>query len=431
VNEEAELVLTTPTLGDLGWLKAQVIRIYEVNHQIGYASWCDDSFNFTCPSSATYPFQWFWDSCFHAIVLSHIDIAKAEAELFSLVANQHPDGFISHVTFWQRDSHEEMISTYDIAYRSKYLSDEIQPPLLAEAVLAIAQRGRGTEFLAEILPSVDRFYEWLDTTRNPFKDGLIRIVQPDESGLDHSPIWDELMHIEDEEKTSWIRGWHFICDPYDLSGRDPKSMIELNYFVVANVMMNSIYIENLRTLSELFTQVDDSYNSTKYRKRAELARKSLDELCWDETDGLYYDVNGMENVKIRVNTFSSLMPVLLSDLDPSKFDRLLTHILDPNEYWSRFPIPSVAMNHPTYRPDTVGGNLVWRGPTWINSNWYIARGLMRHGRSDLARHIAARSVDLMRLSGIREYYNPHTGQGHGAPDFSWSTILYDLLIEVL
>jgi glycogen debranching enzyme len=91
----------------------------------------------------------------------------------------------------------------------------------------------------------------------------------------------------------------------------------------------------------------------------------------------------------------------------------------------------VAMNHPTYRPDTVGGNLVWRGPTWINSNWYIARGLMRHGRLDLARHIASRSVDLMRLSGIREYYNPTTGQGRGAPDFSWSTILYDLLIEVM
>lgn len=45
-------------------------------------------------------------------------------------------------------------------------------------------------------------------------DGLIRIVQPDESRLDH--------------------------------------------FVVANVMMNSIYIENLRVLSELFAQVKDS-----------------------------------------------------------------------------------------------------------------------------------------------------------------------------
>ncbi len=405
--------------------------MHEVNRQIGHANWCDRDFDFTCPSSLTYPFQWFWDSCFHAIVLSHVDVAKAEAELWSLVANQHPDGFISHVTFWQRDSYEEMISTYDIAFRSKYLSDEIQPPLLAEAVRAVAERGRGSEFLIEILPNLNRFYDWLDATRNPFGDGLIRIVQPDESGLDHSPIWDEVMQIADEEKSSWIRGCHSICDPYDQSGRDPKAMLDLDHFVVANVMMNSIYIENLRVLSALCANVNDSNNAAKYQKRAEIAHKSLDQLCWDEADGLYYDVNGRENRKMRVNTISSLMPVLLPDLDSDKFDRLLTHILNPNEYWSDFPIPSVAMNHPTYRPDTVGENLVWRGPTWINSNWYIARGLIRHGRLDLAEHIASRSVEMMKRSGIREYYNPTTGQGHGAADFSWSTIIYDLLIGVM
>ena len=33
-------------------------------------------------------------------------------------------------------------------------------------------------------------------------------------------------------------------------------------------------------------------------------------------------------------------------------------------------------------------------------------------------------------SGFREYYNPQTAFGRGAPDFSWSTILIDLLDEV-
>ncbi len=125
------------------WLKKEVIRIHQKNRQVGHADWCGYSFDFTCPSTGTYPFQWFWDSCFHAIALSHVDIAKAEAELFSLLKNQRADGFISHVTFWQRDAYEEMVSTYDIAFRTRYLSDEMQPPLLAEAVQAVAQRGRG------------------------------------------------------------------------------------------------------------------------------------------------------------------------------------------------------------------------------------------------------------------------------------------------
>jgi len=422
---------SAPTPEDLQWLKTVVTNIHIKNRQRGHATWSGHDFDFTCPSSVTYPFQWFWDSCFHAIALSHIDLAKAEAEIKSLLKNQHDDGFVSHVTFWQRDSFEEMVSTYAIAFRSKYLSDEMQPPLLAEAVQAVAQRGRGAEFINEVLPSVRRFYEWLHNVRNPFDDGLIRVVQPDETGLDHSPKWDELMNIQDEEHDSWDRGWHSICDPYDKFNRDPKKMIALNRFVVADVMVNVIYIENLRVLAELCLQVKDDAGAAIYIARAAKARDSLEELCWDETDGLYYDVNGKENQKLRVNTFTSLMPLLLADLAPKKVEALMAHLLNPDEYWAEFPIPSTAMNHPTYRPETVGGNLVWRGPTWINSNWYLARGLMRHGRVDLARVIANQSILAMRKSGIREYYNPQNASGRGAPDFSWSTILLDLVMMVL
>ena len=422
---------SAPTPEDLQGLKTVVTTIHIKNRQRGHATWSGHDFDFTCPSSVTYPFQWFWDSCFHAIALSHIDLAKAEAEIKSLLKNQHDDGFVSHVTFWQRDSFEEMVSTYAIAFRSKYLSDEMQPPLLAEAVQAVAQRGRGAEFINEVLPSVRKFYEWLHNVRNPFGDGLIRVVQPDETGLDHSPKWDELMNIQDEEHDSWDRGWHSICDPYDKFNRDPKKMIALNHFVVADVMVNVIYIENLRVLAELCLQVKDEAGAAIYIARAAKARDSLEELCWDETDGLYYDVNGKENKKLRVNTFTSLMPLLLADLAPKKVEALMAHLLNPDEYWAEFPIPSTAMNHPTYRPETVGGNLVWRGPTWINSNWYLARGLMRHGRVDLARVIANQSILAMRKSGVREYYNPQNASGRGAPDFSWSTILLDLVMMVL
>ena len=422
---------SAPNPEDLQWLKTVVTNIHIKNRQRGHATWSGHDFDFTCPSSVTYPFQWFWDSCFHAIALSHIDLAKAEAEIKSLLKNQHDDGFVSHVTFWQRDSFEEMVSTYAIAFRSKYLSDEMQPPLLAEAVQAVAQRGRGAEFINEVLPSVRKFYEWLHNVRNPFGDGLIRVVQPDETGLDHSPKWDGLMNIQDEEHDSWDRGWHSICDPYDKFNRDPKKMIALNHFVVADVMVNVIYIENLRVLAELCLQVKDEAGAAIYIARAAKARDSLEELCWDETDGLYYDVNGKENQKLRVNTFTSLMPLLLADLAPKKVEALMAHLLNPEEYWAEFPIPSTAMNHPTYRPETVGGNLVWRGPTWINSNWYLARGLMRHGRVDLARVIANQSILAMRKSGVREYYNPQNASGRGAPDFSWSTILLDLVMMVL
>ncbi|MFM7889967.1 MAG: amylo-alpha-1,6-glucosidase [Actinomycetota bacterium] len=425
------MIKSAPSISDYVWLKEEAKKIHAKNRQTGVADWCGHSYDFSCPSHLTYPFQWFWDSCFNAITLSHFDIQRAESEIKSLLKNQHDDGFISHVTFWQRDQHEEVVSNYAIAFRNKYLTDEMQPPLLAEAVAAVAARGRGAAFIREVLPAVRRFYDWLDSVRSPYGDGLVRVVQPDETGLDHSPKWDELMEIKDEENASWFRGWNLICNKYLPYNRDPKKMIAEDYFVVADVMVNVIYIENLRVLERIYLQLDDVESAEIFAKRAKLARESLDKKCWDESAGLYFDVNGKTDRKIEVNTFSSLMPLLLGDLDPKKRDRLMEHLLDPREYWAEYPIPTVAMNHPTFRPDTVGGNLVFRGPTWLHSNWYLGRALIRHGRQDLAAHIAKQSIELIRKSGVREYYNPSNGNGWGAPDFSWSTVLLDLVERVI
>jgi hypothetical protein len=36
-------------------------------------------------------------------------------------------------------------------------------------------------------------------------------------------------------------------------------------------------------------------------------------------------------------------------------------------------------------------------------------------------------VELIENSGFREYYNPHTGEGAGAPDFGWSAIALEMI----
>jgi len=53
------------------------------------------------PGNVHYPHQWFWDSCAHAIVLSHIDLKLAKAEIEALLYGQRDDGFIPHM-IWNR-----------------------------------------------------------------------------------------------------------------------------------------------------------------------------------------------------------------------------------------------------------------------------------------------------------------------------------------
>ena len=410
-------------------MRRAVAALYDRNRQQGVAPWCGLPYDFVCPSTGTYPFQWFWDSCFHAVALSHVDADRARVELRSLLANQQPDGFVAHVTFWQREKYEALLSTYSIAYRTPYLSDCIQPPVLAEATEAAARGAGGEAFLREALPRVRRYFDWVHTVRDPDGDGLMATLQPDESGLDHTPKYDAYLGIQRVVHQEFVDAWQRVAGPYDTVGRMPARMFELDVFVLEDVMVNTIYAVNQRVLGDLHERMGDAAGAEEMRARAARTLEGLLRKCWDEETGLFFDAAGLREQKLRVNTACCLLPLALPDLPPPIARRLIAHLEDPGEYWAPFPVPSVAMSEPSFAPGVSGEKLVFRGPTWMNLNWYLSRGLRHHGRPDLARVIEQRSADLVEGAGFREYYNPFTGEGHGALDFSWTALVLDMLVR--
>jgi glycogen debranching enzyme len=69
----------------------------------------------------------------------------------------------------------------------------------------------------------------------------------------------------------------------------------------------------------------------------------------------------------------------------------------------------------------------WRGPTWVNAAWMLWLGLVRLGYGAEAGELAARIARAVRAAGLREYYDPYTGEGMGATDFSWSALVMELI----
>ncbi|MEK7847356.1 MAG: hypothetical protein AAB270_00370 [Chloroflexota bacterium] len=76
------------------------------------------------------------------------------------------------------------------------------------------------------------------------------------------------------------------------------------------------------------------------------------------------------------------------------------------------------------------------GQTWLYTNWLICQGLLLQARrfptlSGELRRIAGKitllSYGLAREEGFREYYNGLTGQGLRARDFTWSTLVLDMV----
>ena len=142
-------------------------------------------FAYTRPSPDQYPFQWYWDSCFSAIVWRRFDPERARAELESLLAAQREDGFIGHTIFWDRPLNWIQRLTYNVLSPDSPMTASIQPPALAWA-WHIAVGDPSTE------PAIAHHHDWLARHRDLDGDRLLWIVQPDESGLDASPQFDAI-----------------------------------------------------------------------------------------------------------------------------------------------------------------------------------------------------------------------------------------------
>src|SRR2546429_2804921 len=54
---------------------------------------------FTMPNGRNYPWQWLWDSCFHAIAWSALGDPRCRPELARLFSLQLPHGFLPHTGY--------------------------------------------------------------------------------------------------------------------------------------------------------------------------------------------------------------------------------------------------------------------------------------------------------------------------------------------
>ena len=382
------------------------------------ASWIEGErdevpFAYARPSPGHYPWQWYWDSGFHAIVWRRFDPARAELELRSLLAGGREDGFIGHTIFWNRPVDLRRRWTYNVRSRRSQSTETIQPPLLAWA-WRIAVGDPAAE------PAIERHHRWLVENRDLDGDGLLWIVQPDESGLDSSPKFDAV----------WGRRAHahlgFVCLIQRNRRRDwnARRLLDAGGPLLCEVVVNVLW-----GLSRLA------------RGEPSITPALVDRL-WDERRGLFCD-HARGNLarpgetepaggdrRVTTSTWSALAPLALPDL-PEEIGRRLVeeHLLDRERYWTPVPPPSVSPEERGFEPRDWRNWLVrryWRGPTWINSAWLLWLGLRRLGYRAQAEAVTDALCAVYAREGSREFYEPFTGEGLGALEFGWSALIAEL-----
>lgn len=379
-------------------IEAEARRVLQQNWREG--EWDGRRFAYTAPSPGRYPWQWYWDSCFAAIVRSRFDRARARAELESLLAAQRPDGFIGHTVFWGRPVSWERLPFYNVVSRRAPQTETIQPPLLAWAWrLAVGDPAAEPRLAAQA--------DWLAANRDLEGDGLLWIVQPDESGLDASPKFEPVWGWRSNGRL----GFPLLVARNRRLGFDARRVRAAGHPVLCEVVVNTLWSLSLQALGR------------------PSATPALVTRLWDERRGLFLDEAQPGAVRPAPATWASLAPLALPDL-PREIGRRLVeeHLLNPAEFLTPLAPPSVAISEPSFEAGDGRGPIrrYWRGPTWVNSAWLVWLGLRRLGYDEEARRLADGLTEAVGREGLREYYDPWTGRGMGAKDFAWSTLIAEL-----
>jgi hypothetical protein len=331
------------------------------------------------PSKIHYIGVWQWDQYFHALAYRHVDTRLAEDQIRIVLDHQREDGMLPDAI------HDEGLVT---RLTRPVDADVTKPPLTAWAALKVFEKCGRLDFLSEVYESIARWHAWW-LRDNLSESGLCHYQHPFSSGLDDSPLWDDGM---------------------------PVVSPDLNTYIV-------IQAESLARIAALLGMTAEAAH---YREQAQRHTALMLETLWDERRGYF---NALYQGKpVEVFTPFQLLPLWTGSLPERINARLIAHLTNPQTFWAKWALATVALNDPKFDPDQM-----WRGPVWANINYLFIEALNRVGRPELADALRRNTLELiMQNRDIYEYYNPLTAARppKAAPIFGWtSAVFIDLAIQ--
>lgn len=377
--------LPTPALNaSLAKLAAKMYSVMRVN-TLSPEGICP--VRWSTPDKTPHQAMWLWDSAFHAIGRSITEPSLAWEFLYSMISAAAPDGHIPiEADPW-----------------SGRLRGDTQPPVVALATMYVREaHGVNDSALAWALPRLERYVNWDFDNRDSNGDGLLEWSQGTESGMDNSPLFD-------------------------------------NDTGVASIDFSAYHALEMTMLSYMHDALGNSSGAEHWRALAKRTSDMIHSTLWDDKDQIfYYRKNAGTGDFLRVKTPSSFAPLLLDGVSDERVKALLQHLSDPTTFNTPVPLPSVSADHPTFSTN------MWRGPMWINTNWFTILGLRKYAHvpgtaeaaDRLQRQTVAAVADAYEKYGTTfEYYDaagkvPPTQlerktdkESGGVRDYHWTAAL--------
>ena len=393
---------------------------------------------YTLPTNnKLYPAQWNWDSAFIALGYSYFNFNFALKEIKTLLDGQWKDGMVPHILFHDTNTNYYPNYTAWNCGNKIHSSGITQPPILATILKKILDKNKinKKQFLElkKIIKKIRKYHEWFIKFRDPKKTGLVSILHPWESGYDNSPIWDSPMNkVIVEKNLKYKRADNKVVNPdhrpldidYDRyvtiknnlrkSKYNPKKVFKSSLFNVVDIGFNSIFLKANKDLIVLLNKFN--LDKSKINRYVKITEKNLLKL-YDKKKGIFFSKDIKNNKRINVPSITNYF-VLFADLENNLINKKLIQNLKKHNLRDKYFFSSIKSNHESFEEKRY-----WRGPVWINCNWFLYMGLKNKNKL-FSEKIKKKTIQIIEKKGFYEYFSCKNGKPMGAKNFSWSAALY-------
>lgn len=274
------------------------------------------------------------------------------------------------------------------------------------------------KFLLDSYESGVKYLKWLIENRDLDKDGLYE--------------WGPYGIIEN------VRDWynavfqvskdrHLDVDKEDIS--DELECVDLTFMM----------IKEMRSLSSMANELGQQIASRAWLEMANMTSRLVNEKMWDDSSKFYYSINKKDDSfkfmtrdlrRMEIIGFLALWAEA-APKDKSKY--LVKHLTNPEKFWRKFGIPTLAADDVWYSP-YVDYCCKWNGPVWLLWNYMVLDGLKNYGYTKLANQVADKMMlavitQLKKNHNFWESYSPDNEILNSPSNYIWDSIMARVLIE--
>jgi hypothetical protein len=333
-----------------------------------------------------------WDTSFSALLGSVEDGVHAKNTIRALLAFQMPDGKMPQVSGWRY---------LDVPYAFTACSN---PPVTSMCAWKIYQRWPDLQFLRDVYPRLRRWHDWWGKNSDGNNDGLL------EWGASNRTLFDARVAC----------GWD------DSPAFDGSELIGTQLNVDA-VDLNSLWSMDAEYLAHIADALGLKDDGQQLREERAKVNRLMNEILWNEELGVYchrlWNKDGNPGAFETRLTPMNFYPLICGAPDEQRAKRMLSVLTDPNKFWGRWIIPTLAYDDPDWHNQGY-----WKGNAWPPVNYLVWLGVKRYGTSEQKGRLAQRSVELFMQNwtskGIcGENFKSIDGTCNGFPHYTWGALL--------